>query len=774
MKKKLLIGVVVLIVTGLLAIRFYGESILGSLLTSTLKSQYGIVLESSDIDFTFRPGGVSFDTARMFDAGRSASDSFFSAKRIGIGLHFLKAFRGDIALSAIHADELNIEIRRTDKGKLELAGIAQRFIPKQDSPANDSTPPSKTSKKPLPIPNIVLQSTQINYYAEGQENIPDHSFALDKLILKPKQDYLEISGAQVSQRDKNSPLLEITQLSVANLSDESKDLEISGEGIRFQAVETASGQYNFKPIRSAWEQVYRDIETILPPTQSSQSKREIGVLKLKNIAAEIAPEGNNKQSAGTVRIQADSVTLSERLNKADLTGVRLEEAGQPALTFDRLALTGIRPDHIALENIELEGLTIDVREDAKNQLNIKRAIQRIQNLIQSFIPETGKTAKADPPDFSALKHVQLSKIQVAYHLPADTRHQIGIESVSFDGNSGKGELKNLTFTSTDRKENAFLSIPTLSLVRASGKTQGLDLLSIEDLELNALNDGTGWDIIQAVSDLTALPERMNVEFAASSSPQKKQPFSIKAFQLSNARMNLTDTIKSYPIAYKANPINMRWNDLTLGTAKPPMGALNLESKFSEPCPIVLTFAGKAAPSADPVNTEGDASLSLGNLAAFERYYQDVTPLGIDRGGLSIDGHLKITDNQMDSVFDMTLMQPSFNASKGKWPIKIDGLTAVTALNGMKDDEGLIVFPDNKLKGNIRDPQFDLGIGIQNILARNIESGLTNVLKLPGAAAELGTDIVKKGAGSVGNAAEQVGDALGGAVNKLFGGGKKKP
>lgn len=240
-------------------------------------------------------------------------------------------------------------------------------------------------------------------------------------------------------------------------------------------------------------------------------------------------------------------------------------------------------------------------------------------------------------------------------------------------------------------------------------------------------------------------------------PSMKKSILIEQITLSESTLHLRDTRLREPVEHVWSPISLKWANLAVGAEVPPLSPINVNAKSISPSSGFFRFVGKAAPSTHPNQLDGILIIQLDELTKYKPYYENAIPIGIEKSGFGLNGNLKLTNNILSFNFNLTLLKTVFNESNGKLPVNIDRKAVISALNGLKNRQGDIVFNNNRLEGNIRNPSFNFGTNIAEILGRNLFNNLTNLPNFV-------FDTVK----NVGGAVKDVGSAVGNTFLKMLG------
>jgi hypothetical protein len=296
---------------------------------------------------------------------------------------------------------------------------------------------------------------------------------------------------------------------------------------------------------------------------------------------------------------------------------------------------------------------------------------------------------------------------------------------------------------SDSGVKPFFSVPALeaSPVKDSNFAKW-DSLKVDGMQSAIVMNVDGMDIYPYIADWIAMATSFSGDQKKSESSTTALPF--QSIQITRADIHVTDNRITPAMTHHITPVNMDWklmdNEKT---------AINVTVKIVSPGKGTFAFNGEGSRELFPVTLRGKPSLTLENITAYQQFYQGSLPIAIEKSGLKVEGDLNIKTNQLDSSVDLYLLQPEFSIATGNLPIKVDSRAMVSTLNTLKDKQGVIAFKQNKVTGDISNPQFSFGTSIANILTTAILKKGIGIITLPKDMAEGGVDVIKKGAGAVG-------------------------
>ena len=292
-------------------------------------------------------------------------------------------------------------------------------------------------------------------------------------------------------------------------------------------------------------------------------------------------------------------------------------------------------------------------------------------------------------------------------------------------------------------------------------------LNASGIKLKGWVDENGMEPFDALSVWNELAPRIAKEMGGESN--KKSPSTrIKSLKMNIAELALEDR-RIGNVDHVWGPIDLNWSEVLVGADNAPMSDFVLQAQFMSPSTGSASLNGKVSPVFSPLNTDLDAVISIDDLKAYSPYYEESMPVGLASSGLQISGKVPITKNQMDAVVDIALLQPQFTTFDDSFSQKFKTQMAVTTLNDLKNSEGDIVLQNNKISGDVTDPQFQPGVGVFSVLANTL---IKRIVSIPGMVTDpIGTtrDIIDTSLGTAGGAVKGIGEGL----KSLFGGNNQQ-
>lgn len=536
--------------------------------------------------------------------------------------------------------------------------------------------------------------------------------------------------------------------------------------------ETGKDHYDLNDSLNAWVGAFLSIFPIDTPANPEKTDSKPQNTKnslfnkgtLNRIWIKVIPKSGSP--LGSLDLKADSLLLAENGRTIQLKNVILTEAGKEALKVNNLTFIITKEGDVQLEALDFTDAEITIRENAQKALNISRVVERIESVINALFfpvqnPESLRSA------FNTIPDIKIKNSRFTWEKEDREGHTLSLAELEFSEETQISQLFDLAVIKGTTEPKLLLNLPSLRLAGINLRKNQIDDFSAEEMTLNDNIYKDGIDATKILTDWYSLPGRLYNDPASASVPSKNvDTFHLGKVSLSKSRIALTDTRLTKPLNILIDPLDMIWTKVQLGGENPPMGDISLLAATSLPTEGGFTINGKAGSLWSPVNADVTSTVSLKELTAITQFFEESLPIGIISSGVVLDGAFLVKNNFLDSTFDLVLKNPKFSSDQGKWPVKIDGKTAVAALNGMRNDNGEIIFKNNKLTGNLFDPKFDFRTGILRILSRNLINRAQDVVNLP-------LNLAGKGVNFVGNQANAVKKGVGGLLKSLTG-KKKKP
>ncbi len=747
MKKKILWWILIPFVCAFAIEYYWGKTIFFKIAKTILSTKYQLQIEAEKFHFGMSMGKLVLKQARITDQANESLGPVVKADRIDIDMNLGSVFRQKAQFDRLRAVKPAVELNRTQDGALQLAQVVQRFQSKS-APEDPQTSPSKKS-----FPQLIIEDATFQYKDGNSPGNDIHTISIGELQFDPTVDRFLSKGLSVHQTsDQDRVLLQIDSLRVDGaFQDAATPIGVHAKGIVIKGEETEPDQYDFKQSLTVWRRV---IEEITAPFKSDHTNppRNFAPLSFESVSIEITPAGGQP---GAIRIHVDQISLTKDGAQLTLDGVLVEETNQPAVQCEKIILAGVREQELSLQSLQLKGLRVEIRHDAEGRVNLNRAAERILNVIQSLLPlneDPTKVSTTNP--FSSIKHIHIMDSVITLKEPIQPVQHFSLEEFLYESNN-RTIMKDAAFT-MEPEANPYFAITSASVVvNKEVEITQIDEITADALTIHIQNTPQGMDVSQRLKTWDSMWNRLqkNSHLPAVQTPSKM--FRIQSAVIQDARVEYTDTRLEQPTTLVFDPVTFHWRDFQIGASPTKMTPFTLSANMISPTQGTFLSEGTAASSLKPVNLKSAATISIQDLTALETYYIDSMPVGIEKAGLRIEGDFNVTNNEADCVFTLTLIHPEFTSEKGKWNEGINKSTAITALNNLKNKNGEIIFYKNRLRGDVHDPNFKPGAGVFNILGRNLWNGIKNIPGLFLNVVKTGGNVIKKTAGSVGNAVRTI-------------------
>lgn len=809
MKKHIFISVTILLILGVSGLMVYWESVLSSVIKTTLENKYQLRLQDEGLNFGVRAGRVSFEQPRIVDTAFSSLGSFIQASQLQVGLDFFKALRGKFEVDQIFANQLNVDLQHLPDGQLHLQNVVQRFArpsartvavaqntskPASANSVNKATPtiqatapantPSATAtvppaqpiepqveRKEVKAPEFLLDDAHLNY---TDNNNLHYQILAKRFRLNPPEDEIEVTnGVAYFESRPDQPLMTVENLFLKNLMlSFNLQVQVHASGVHIETRQTGSNSYDITNSVEAWRGVFIKVsQTIAPPREQGQSPaKTLENLNLTNLSVLILPQKGDENSPNAVYVTAESVQL-KNLNEIVITNATVKEAGQQALQLKQLAFVGLQDGNAELESVQLQGVDIFVWENQEKSLNVNRAIEQIRGLIQDLFPPRNDKSAASVQPGSGLKKANMENVKVTWARSEETQI-LNLERLVYEQSARLATITGFSLRS-DQTGGAFLRVPNLQAEYIKDLSlPAYDSMRIDNLQLRTHVESGKNDLSPILEDWQTLRRRIaftgtTEQAEAEALKPRESSLHISHLQLHNARAEITHATANRSIQHVLNPLTVEWRNFVLGGETPVLGDVTVSAHIDAPAEGEIYMQGTASPDTDQVNLSLNTRFRTNDLTTYQAYYGTNRMITLEKSGLVIQGNNRIDDNFVNATFDLTLLQPSFKLAEGSLPFKIESKTFAAAMNGMRDEHGNIVLRGNTMQGNIKDPRFSFGTGIFEILTRNFFNRMGNI-------PDLAIDLAGSGANMVGNTIKAVGEGVGDVLKKVFGGDEKKP
>ncbi len=766
MKKKLLIIIPIVLVILAAPFLFYWRSIAVSVLLSAMDLQYGLSLDYKKFDFDIFPGNLSIERPVLRDASFSPSIRLGAAKQVDLSVNVIKAIRGNVDVKQINGQSIQVDLAPAADGKLNWSKAIERVVKQKDDGqiialADVKKPDKKPAAPPddalSKIPSIELEDIHLNYLNSADAEKKSTVINLGRLEFYPDNQQMKIENSRVFDSTSEDALFSFKNLNIQNMMKELQNcLVIEADGVRLDGRQISNDRYDYNDIGEIWFRVYSEISSSMlgakPAVEVSGSP--VVMLKVTNANIRILPASVAGKESGEIVLNADQVEYDGIKDELTISNAVLEEDGKSLLLLNRIVLGGVVKGETTVERLVAKGGRLDIREDKQGGLNVVRAVNCIRSVIESLLPKSTKTTAMKPAPLEELKYLAFEDSVVALHRTNVEDQRMTTDFIEYRAESNVLSASGISWSKVSGARNSNIDIHSITAIRNDDQEwKSWKQAVFHDARVQCAWLPDQFELVNSASDWIQLGKRVSQGIAKVSEEEISNPITIGKLSIVNANFNIEDRTIEQPIMHRLDDFNATWSDLIFGKESASLAPLIMSAVLLEPSPGTLVFNGSVSPSGPLFNMKGEGMLFIVNIDKYHPYLytsDKALPVRIENGGMRIKAKAAIVDDQVDGIIDLELINPVFKPVKSGWPLKIDQRTVITALNGMKDKNGVIAFNNNKWTGDIRDPKFKQGLGIGSVLWSNVNNGLRNVLKLPVDIAESGVNMVKKGVGSVGN------------------------
>ncbi|MBI1389159.1 MAG: DUF748 domain-containing protein [bacterium] len=608
---------------------------------------------------------------------------------------------------------------------------------------------SGESKTPTPMGSIQLSDAIIAVAPNNGK--PDSPSGVEIAFKQADFDGKNIKLQSFSLKEQGQPLVE------ANRADVSLSDDMS---VRSIALDTPRAMVRGEGDGSNLGRAQKRLNSIAAAFSNGDKKASgaaksapLPAVKASNLTLNAIPADGQPSSPGAVEVTLKNLDFNG--TSAEAQGLEVKEKGETLVKTIQMK-AGLSADG-SLNSLDLDSPQAMLREDASG-LNLARAQQRLTALAGALSSDK-KTASKES---GALQHLIAGNIQLEYWKDGAKLNEIQLESIGLDSKTRDVSLKNLSFHPTS---DSSVDLPEITGVLSAEGFSAIDTLTVQAPVVKGYFDANASQPFDSLESWLTAPTALSGDGAKKSD----RPLSIRSFEIRAARVQLEDRRVSPAIEHIFDPIDLTWTNLVL-SEKPPMGAIQASAAVQAPSQGTAKIDGKLAPSFSPLNMDAQIDASVSDLTAYLPYYQGALPVAITSGGLAISGKVPIKDDKIDALVDVTLKQPVLAGAGKTLPDQMKADIAIQAVNGMKDANGDIVIKQNRITGDLSDPQFEPGVTIFEVLGKNI---LQRVMSVPGMLThpvETTKNLIE---GAAGTAQGAVGGVMGG-LKSLFGGGASQP
>ncbi|MBN2325634.1 MAG: DUF748 domain-containing protein [Candidatus Omnitrophica bacterium] len=789
LKKRLVLAFVFFVFFVGLPSIFYWQTMMMSVVLSALNSQYGVTVKYDKLELNLIPCEISILFPRIMDSLKNLMDPIAFADGVELSISTRKALRGQIDVHRVHAENLFIDVTADQQGRLNwipvierfrsqkpnapqtlalaqpeapsssnsqeaaaqkvlpaaspiaaesplaLASPVQRSVEESKIDASSTSPMESGMQSHLKVPIIDIEDLLLNYH--DQRNEETLAIRMDRFTFDPRQYDMTLINPLAYQVGKGNPVLSMKRLRIQNaLALPGTPLHLTMDTVHLNGRQIGPTEYDFHFMSELWIHVYRKVgEAVKSRKEESQEiKTPIGSLQAINVSTEIYPLEGGKNSPGALTLSINDVSYLYSKDELVLLGVVLTEAGKTLLRLDRIVLDGLATKNVQIQNLAMSGGRMDIYEDQEGGLNLIRALEMIRSIIDSLAPKEERTASARTPFLEALRTASLHDNMIIWHRENLPVQQIALGQLQYTASENVVNATDFLLSRRNNDKNTIIAIPEIIAYHSGNlqeKTWNHLILNEADFQLNWLPDY--FDLITTASDWISLPGRVRRGLERVKEPPNPRPYLIADMQINEANVRLMDYTMDPPIRHRLSSFNLRWSDMQLGRKDAPMTPLIVEAALAEPSAGSVSFQGSVSPSGFPFNIKGDATLSINEMTVLNPYLsasEKALPVRVTKGSLRTNASAAIVNNYVNGIVDLYLINPVFEMKDSNWPLQIDQKTVINTLNKMKDKNGVLAFPNNTWTGDIRDPKFKRGLGLNDLFWSNIQGGLATVFNLP--------------------------------------------
>ncbi|MBZ0257456.1 DUF748 domain-containing protein, partial [bacterium] len=500
-------------------------------------------------------------------------------------------------------------------------------------------------------------------------------------------------------------------LNVENAIPGDKPISAKGDKITVEGIETGKDLYDFNTAQNMVNKLIAQFSTGGEPVK-------IQTLALNDVKASVLANSAQANAPTSVQVELGSLNYDKELS---LNGVSLSEMGQPLLTAKQVSLGGFSLENPTAQSITVKSPMAYIREDSTKGTNLGRALNRVYSIAASFSKDAAKKEAAPLPA------ADVSNAKVEFWKDGAKVQDMQVGSIKLNPKQSQLAVLNLAYQPPLALGTAGFTIGEVAAVYdPKSNWTVFESLNAKGIKLEGWIDENGVEPFDALSVWNELAPRLSEELGGGKQ-SKSKPTQIKTLALQIDQISLEDR-RMGPVKHEWGPINLTWKDFLVGAEKAPMSDFALDAQFLSPSSGSADVRGKVSPVFSPLNTDLNVDVNIDDLKAYSPYYEASMPVGMASSGLKIAGTLPIRDNQMEAVVDVSLIKPQFTTFEDTFSQKFKTQMAVTALNDLKNADGDIVLQNNKISGDVTDPQFQPGVSVFGVLANTL---VKRIVSIPG-------------------------------------------
>ena len=206
------------------------------------------------------------------------------------------------------------------------------------------------------------------------------------------------------------------------------------------------------------------------------------------------------------------------------------------------------------------------------------------------------------------------------------------------------------------------------------------------------------------------------------------PLRIDRLTLQNGAADVIDRTLAPPFRERLRRVEASVSNLSTDGTTP--ATFELTGRLGDEAEVALR--GRGVPRPDRPSVEVDARLGAFNLVGLSPYVRQLTSHRIQRGKIEIDAHYRVEHRQLDGRNRIRIDQLGVGEPE-EWPDKFTelvGISLPTAVSLLQDDDGVIEL-DLPVRGDVANPEFDLGDAIQTAIKNAVVATVTAPFRLIG-------------------------------------------
>lgn len=684
-----------------------------------LEDNYGLILEYEDVSLDFWSGSVVITRARLLDASNRDAGPLLSAD--------------ELSVRAVQQGE-TYTVDRVDG---EGVSLPVAF--------GDASPPLLAVLERLAPADVHSMVAGVIDDVPNRYNGRTLTLQLAQAEFSQSRDSLELGGLSLGWSDNASPLLAVSKADVSPVMNSAAPLKVGVGSITLTAHSIGENRYDLTDLL----EVIENMESAESSSGSTEGSPGIQLSPIPELRLALM-DGSNRVAefqtgSLTVNMDAPSISIANPVLRGGGNDILKTDRVQVAMSFDW-----------ALDSVNAGSPQVTLVEREDGSFNLTDALEELMIALNAAGSAGGSSEAA------ALPGMQLGNTNVTYALPDGRMIALSMGSMDLNGESGELSVSGLQANVDGVANPATMGISTLGGVyKPLSALTDWDSLSLDGVTLSGYFDTESMQPVETLTTLAALPTKIKTQLGL---PVENTPIVIDDLSVKGQNITVTDRQKETPVDHVLGSVSLSWNDVQIGPDAPPMGDVALAIEVAEPSTGAIGYEGKLSPGTTPANADGTIAVTVDSVQGYEPYYAGQLPLELVSSGLDISGPVKIDNDQLTSEVDVRMVQPQFAVRENAGAFaSLNQNVALTAINGIKNDEGDIVVQNNRVVGDLNNPEFKPGITLFDVLGKNI---LKFILNTPG----LITDPLGTGQALMEGVGGAVGGILGGSaegVGNLF-------